>query len=530
MPVQLTQQAAALLKEVQRTTGLFDLAVDQAIQSEADKVVQSNGAQQTLGVEQLEKILLGAMPAQKQAISDACSFAKGYHPDSKNPRFLTQILSMRIEKEHDIGVGATVPPRNRDPLYASFTLDPKADFMLLFNARDVDAKGQPLLMKVVVREGADVAKLDLSRYRTATGQMPDVVKVAKNATYVETKDIDETEFSFGDPLKQVSVAGDGKKELSSSVWVRPENIDRTTAYSYMWSRAGYVINPNSRMPQYDRLVQGEQLDTTPVKSFEDRVRLRMATKDTLPADAWLDTPGSGNHVDVVLDVKRGFIFEPGSWGEVSFNGMQLKANVDKTDAQLLGNAPSSQKGTPGGNISLRQLLQTQVVMRTGANPNGNDAQQTQKPAVDVIFASTKDSITVGANKLAPLGDVTLRAADMTNNKVKFEVEPISDDDNDGVKLTLKLEDGFLTGNNGVSMQGWKAVVGYTDAAGKWVAVGDRTVKSASSKAEAFNVDIDDFDALQKANRNLEVRLFNAEGIPAQRVILPFRDAVWAAGD
>lgn len=522
--VQLTQQAAALLKEVQRKVGLFELGVDQTLQQA--QTTQADPAA-PLGLEQVEKLLLQAMPSQAQVIQTASGFAKGYHPDNKNPRFLTQILSMRIEKEHDFGVGTPTPPRNRDPLYASFTLDPKADFMLLFNARDVDAKGNPLLMKVVVREGADVAKLDLTRYRTATGQMPDVVKVAKNASYVETKDIDETEFSFGDPLKQVSVASCGKQELSSSVWVRPDNVDRWNAYSYMWDGRQYVINPNARQPGHDRLNQGEQLDTTPVKTFDERVRLAIKAKDTLPADAWLDTAGGAAQVDVTLELGCGYIFEPGSSCEVGFNGMKLTGAVNKADAQLLGNEASSVNGTPGGNGSMRWLLSQPVSLSAGANPSGNDRAATSKTAVDLIYGPTRDKITVGANKLSPLADVTIKTAEMAANKIALTAEPIADPNNDAVKVQLKLDDAFLGVADGASVKGWKMSVGYQDAAGKWVSVGERGVKSGASKAETFSFDVDDFDALQQGDRKLEVRLFNAEGVPAQRVILPFRDVSWA---
>ena len=522
--VQLTQQAAALLKEVQRKVGLFDLGVDQTLQS-----AQTGQADPTkpLGLDDVQKLLLQAMPAQAATIQSACDFAKGYHPDNKNPRFLTQILSLRIEKEHDFGVGTTTPPRQRDPLYASFTLDPKADFMLLFNARDVDAKGNPLLMKVVVREGADVSKLDLTRYRTATGQMPDVVKVPKHATYVETKDIDETEFSFGDPLKQVSVASCGTQELSSSVWVRPQNVDRWNAYSYMWDGRQYVINPNARQPAQDRVNQGEQLDTTPVKTFDERVRLGMKAKDTLPADAWLDTPGGAAQVDVSLELGRGFIFEPGANCEVAFNGMKLTGAIDKGDAQLLGNEASSTTGTPGGNGSLRWLLQQQVSFAAGANPNGNDRTVTSKSAVELIYGATRDKITVGGAKLSPLADVTLKAGDLAANKIALTAEPIADPNNDSVKVQLKLDDAFLGVADGASVKGWKMAVGYTDGAGTWVSVGERGVKTGASKAETFSFDVDDFDALQQGDKKLEVRLFNADGVPAQRVILPFREVSWA---
>ena len=291
--VQLTQQGAALLKEVQRKVGLFELGVDQTLQQAQTTQVDPAAP---LGLEQVEKLLLQAMPSQAQVIQTASSFAKGYHPDNKNPRFLTQILSMRIEKEHDFGVGATTPPRGRDPLYASFTLD---------------------------------------------------------------------------------------------------------------------------------------------------------------------------------------------------------------------------------------LLSQHVSLSAGANPNGNDRSATSKSAVDLIYGATRDKITVGANKLSPLADVTIKTAEMAANKIALTAEPIADPNNDAVKIQLKLDDAFLGVADGASVKGWKMSVGFQDASGKWVSVGERGVKTGASKAESFPFDVDDFDALQQKDQKLEVRLFNAEGVPAQRVILPFRDVSWA---
>ncbi|HEY1098735.1 MAG TPA: hypothetical protein VGF99_07395, partial [Myxococcota bacterium] len=276
----LNVQARAMLKEFHRQTGVVSQQVEAAVCAHADSVAQAGGTVTALDCDALEKILLQAMPDKKQVIDSAKGCGNRYHGDKTNGRFLTQILSMRIEKEtHNVySPPAPAPPRVVDPLYATFTIAPDADVMLLFNARDVDAKGQPTLMKVVARERFDMTNFDFSKYRlNPNGTQPDVVRIKDTESYVETKDIDEAEFAFGDPLKQVSLNGK-REEISTSVWVRPENIDKQRYFRATRDTANRIV-PNLAQPvaQFDRITTGDTLDRTPVKSFSDKVRLTLAT-------------------------------------------------------------------------------------------------------------------------------------------------------------------------------------------------------------------------------------------------------------
>lgn len=155
----LNTQAQAMLRSFHRQAGVLPATVEQTIAQQA-QTTQAGGTAVALDCDALEKLLLAAMPDQKQAIQQAKGCAATYHCDKTNGRFLTQILSMRIEKEtvNAYQPPAPTPPVVRDPLYATFTMAPDADVMLLFNARDVDEKGQPLLMKVVARELSCTAK------------------------------------------------------------------------------------------------------------------------------------------------------------------------------------------------------------------------------------------------------------------------------------------------------------------------------------------------------------------------------------
>lgn len=529
----LNTQAQAMLRSFHRQAGVLPAAVEQTIAQQAAQVTQTTQAGGTavaLDCDALEKILLQAMPDQKQAIQQAKGSAATYHCDRTNGRFLTQILSMRIEKEtvNAYQPPAPAPPVVRDPLYATFTMAPDADVMLLFNARDVDAKGQPLLMKVVARERFDIANLDLSQYRTQAGTTPDVVRIKDGASYVETKDIHETEFSFGDPLKQVSLNGKGK-ELSTSVWVRPENVDVQKFYRAGNVNGRWTADLNRPLAQFDRTTTGDNLDRTPVKSFAERIRVSLQTSN-LPQGAWLDTANVGGAVKAELAVDRGYIFEPGSKGRVALaghaNGL-VDIGVAKDDAHLLGNAAKNTALTIQPTATLRQVLASQMTQTTSAQDAASDASNTTTTLQQIIFADAATR-SIAGRAMSPLGDVKLAAADLAAAKMSCTCKPLPrDPQEDGVTVSLALDDGFLAAAAGqnASFKGYTMVVGFTDVDGTWKEQ-SRCVGSDASKKEGFTFECDDFDGLQKKNANLEVRVFTADGVPAQRVLVPFREIHW----
>lgn len=533
----LTNQAQAMLKELQRQSGVLSAQVDQVVQQEAAKLQSTQSTQATgqtttaMDCDVLEKILLNAMPQQTQLIQRAKSCGMKHHPDNTNGRFLTQILSMRIEKETAVAYNPPSvghAPVRKDPLYATFTLAPNADVMLLFNARDVDNNGNPLLMKIVARDSADLTKLDLKKYRTdPNGTQPDIVRVKDGASYVETKDIDETEFSFGDPLKQVSLDKSGD-EISTSVWVRPENTSKTNVFHQMRNPQGLIVpNLSQPLPQFNRVQTGDNLDTTAVKTFDERIRLTMSAKSTLPAGTWLDEQNAGAHVDVGLAVDRGLIFEPGSKATVALSGAanaNVTVDVEKTDAHLLGNASTQTAASVGPSYSLRQILSTTLSRSSSAQANGSDRNDSSRRVVDVVFSDAASRM-IGNKALNPMGDVVVPESELTNMKLTCTAKPMqnpADPQSDGARVSLVVGDGFLSG---ADFSGYKIVAGFRDENGAWQEQ-TRTVGGAQSKKEAFTFDVGDFDDQQKKNANLEIRLFNKDGVPAQRVLVPFREIFW----
>jgi len=528
MAIRLDNQAAAFMKQVQKHTGPVTVEVEQHI----TKACEAAGTEKALTLVELEKILTQAMPDQSAIIADAKGRAACYHPDKTQGTFLTQILETRIEKETARVYSApAIPPRRVDPYYTDIQMDPRADFVLLFNARDVDRNGQPLLMKVVARERADLSKLDLSQYRTRENQTDitkfDIMKVANDADYIAIKDSDEMEFNFGDPLKQVTL--DGKaNELSTSVKVAPANKNVTQEYHA--KREGTQNVPDLARPVPGRRSEqtGDQLDTFNVVRFDDRINLKMSTKDTFPEGSWLDDRVS-SHLDISLGVDRGFFFEPGARGRVDFLGSVVMPEVKLDDAQMLGNDSMSTNVT-AANQTMRWVLTQPVRIDTFSGATGpTDRLVENKPAHDIVFAE-RASISVGfdGNKLAPLQDLTLSKAQFEAARVDVHKIPLAGDaEGDGQEVHLNLKKGFLRGEDGVSVEGWKVVAGFVDHEGNWKQAEPVKISGKRESQEmSFKFDLPDADAVHQQNKNLEIRLYNAEGIPAERVLIPFRQVGW----
>jgi hypothetical protein len=362
------------------------------------------------------------------------------------------------------------PPRvYRDPYHADIQMDPRADFVMLFNARDVDAKGQPLLMKIVARERADLSKIDLSNYRTAADHDSvdkfDVMKVKDNADFIQMKDTDEIEFQFGDPLLAISL-NNNAKELSATVKVDPDNVRNEQSYLPLRNNAAA---PDLNRPTGGvRTTRGDNLDTTPVATFSERIRLEAAMQSGAPDGAWLDTPNVGRLMDLKMHVDPGYMFEPGANARVSLLGSNIDLKVPEDDAQLLGTQAQSVDITINSNLTIRQVLQQHINERSNSAPTGNtDQRNTNTQAWQVIF-DAPEKITVAGAPLKPLQDHALTQDGFKDAKLNaVKVPRQGDADHDGQTVKLTLEKGFLTATENKDIEGWQVVADFTDADGTW---------------------------------------------------------------
>ena len=260
-------------------------------------------------------------------------------PYGTNANFITQLVGIHnIVKEVARGVGngelahggvnTGVLRPARDPLYAKFAIDDEADALLLFNARDVDSRGRPLLMKVVAREGVDLDQLELSRFRTRWSDVPDVQRVLRDAAYVEIEDQSDSEFTFGDPLLYVSLRGG--QELSRGVAVGPDNTNIQRDY----------LTGSDGLPDLTRPVRGanpvvtvgRQLDNMPPFVSPDRIEVEISANASFNSRAWLGASEQG--VDTTLRVLPGLIYEPNAEVKVGLSGATAAVSVPADDVSL----------------------------------------------------------------------------------------------------------------------------------------------------------------------------------------------------
>ncbi|MBI2377002.1 MAG: hypothetical protein HYV07_23580 [Deltaproteobacteria bacterium] len=507
-------------------------AISQAVEAEITKASTQKGA--ALSASELQKALTAALPAQSAQIAEvtkACSTSR-YHCDGKKGDFLTQLLKLRIEKDRaEVYAQPQTRTAGRDPLIAEFIMDKDAQVVLLFNARDVDEKGRPLLMKAICREGSNLDAVDLKYYRTkwSDPKDADIQVVAKNASFVSVQDTHETEFEFGDPVVQVSFGKKGE-ELSRGATTRPENQETIRFYPGMWQNVNgtNVIVPNTAASESTgpSVRTGDTLDRTPVQTFDERIKLGLNVKSSFPEGGWLETLVA--HVDAKVIVEPGLMFEPGTTARVSLLGTNVGTKVGVDDAFLVGSAGAEAaiSMAPYENYSLEWLLGQSVVRYSHSNESESDGNERAWSLRDLVFAA-KDKVGIGAGALEPLKSVSLKGPELEKSKIKAAYSEV-EGSTKAQHLCFSLGEGFVSASDGASVKGWSMVVGYLDEAGKWTQAKPRTVSGKKgSSEESFEFDLSDAPALYKANRQLEVRVFNAEGVPAQRILIPFKEISWS---
>jgi hypothetical protein len=546
--VKMDAGAKYLLANVQHQAGTISAQTEQKLLAKAE------AQEAPLSAQQVQQILLDAMPEQSAAVKSAWDSCKkvGYGQADADAKFKTSFVDVHlIQKEQNVAVrpNRTQPARRpgRDPLYAKFMMDPDAKSMLLFNGRDVDANGKPLLMKAVLRVSdpgnVEQTEKEMAAFRETMGNFnqfrshwgekaagSDIMVIGPTDAYVETADMQEIEFQFGDPLLQISL--DAKeKEISRGVAVRPKN-ELILKY-YAADAAG---QPNLAQPvrsgwntgNTSDTQTGEQLDTTRPQVFTQRVRTQISAKEGTDKGQWLSTPATAFELGFSLD--PGLIFEPGKQAKVSYLGTGLDTAVAADDAFFTGSPSAAGKPNlaPHANRALSWLMNqpVQVAVSSPGAPT-QDAFNESKALRDYVFAEAAN-IAVGGKTLAPLGDVTLNHAQLNKETgVHASLIPAADKEFNGTRISVQLDAGFLKTEKDTSIEGWKVAVGFMDHEGNWQQCDEvKIADSDKSQEMRFMLESGDAPALVKSGRRLEIRVYNDGDVPAQRVMVPFQELKW----
>lgn len=428
-------------------------------------------------------------------------------------------------------------------------IDNDAKSMLLFNGRDVDKTGKPLLMKAVLRvkdpADAEGVKTAVEAFKKEMGNFEgirqnwgpnaekiDIKIIAANDAYVELKDMDEAEFQFGDPILQISQDKAGK-ELSRGVATEPDNKLIRKYYAAQANGQPNLAQPvRSRWNQGnpEDILTGANLDTTAPNVFDERISLKMSAKETFPEGGWLET--RAEFVTAGLVVEPGLIFEPGKDASVTFLGTSLKTAVAKDDAYFTGSPSAEGELKLEGNFakySLKQLLTQSVTRNVVSQAAGHgDNANVAKQAFQFIYADA-GHINIAGKAFTPLSDQNLKKAELGDGtKMTAQLAPIADPDHNGTRASIVLNEGFLKTDGETSIEGWTVAVGFKDVDGAWKQCSSTKIEDReTSQRMGFELDMTDAPGLMKQGASMEIRLFNQNGVPAERVQVPFQAMTWA---
>ncbi len=524
MAILLDTSAQKLLATIHAQAPI-SATVNQAIEA---KVAECGNV--ALTAQQLEQVLVAAMPAQKPIIEQA---AKTCHQcDGTNGKFVSTIATLLIEKERNAVYNpppAAVPPMTRrDPLHAEILMGKDSDFLVIANAGVFDADKKPLALKVLARERADLSKLPevLKQFHTVWGDSPDIVKVANDAAYVKIADEQEHEFQFGHGVAVVSF--DKKAaEQGRNGKITPQN-KLITHFFQGKNEDGKIVPDLTKPVGAPQTTTGNNLDTTAVLTFPNELSLSLAAKATYPKGAWTEVQLA--HLDTQLDVGPGYLLEPGTQATLTLWGATTQVNVPADDFSFAGNkAATAVLPANYGTQTLATLLAQNVAETSRSNASATDQRTTNTPASQLLYRREKDVVQLGNQAFQPLMSQVLTGDAVGNAGIHPAIKPLTGDaQSDGFCVSVKLESGFVKAGQPADLTGWTVEVGYNGPGG-WQEAGSMKIEGAnSSKGQLFEMPVDNPTEAIAANRNLEVRLRNDKGIPAGRMLVPFKELKWAA--
>ncbi|MFO0724439.1 MAG: hypothetical protein U1E65_11685 [Myxococcota bacterium] len=484
-----------------------------------------------LTAQQLQEVLLQAMPDKAQMIqqgAESCGCAS-HQCDGKNGKFISTVASVLIEKERNgVYTAPTVQytPR-RDPLTTEIILGKDTDFAVQVNAGVFDAQGKPLAQKVVVRDRADMKLLPevLKNYYTTWGDKPDIVKVSNDAAYLKLVDEQENEFQFGHGVGLVSFDKAGKEQGRNG---KTNPLNKLTTHLFYPKAENGVNVPDLTKPtgQAPQIQQGPQLDTTHVQTFKETVgiKIEVAASDK---GMWLDVPVG--QTKTTLNIGEGLIREPGTTAQSALWNMVVNSAVPDTDFSFKGSAAGSAalNAAQYNGYQLAHLLNENVRVTSHSNPTNTDNFQEMIPVKGLLYP-TADAIKLGGAKFSPLADISADAATMAEKGIHASIEPLAGDPQaDGFCVRLGLDKGFINADSPANLSGYSIEAGYRGPDGKWQDAGSVKVTSSSASGAAkFEVALDNATEAVASNRQLEIRVRNAEGLPAGRVLIPFKEMKW----
>jgi hypothetical protein len=481
-------------------------------------------------------VLFDHIPPEHRGKLEALT--KEARPERGVRPFALQILNFETRKidrnAHGYGVNSTVFPTTSE-----FIMPKDAGAVIQVNNELTDSERRQPITKIVARDGFEVYQLDLDKLglRYSEGESSNDVQVERVGTHdADVKIIDDTAShdKLGDNGVWIVVDRDGN-ELERTGRV-PQMVIETASFQRM--------NGNPSVPDLDRPIpngrseqSGPQFDQPgqlgrAVTSFRDRIQLHIASKTKLDkTGAWLSSPATD--LDMSLLVAPGLLRAFGKDASISFLGTTLQTRTEDNDFDGKGSPRAHYRyDLASDKRSIEQVLREQLVLTTASRASGLHDRTSQQEAGWAYVYPHRDQVEIAGAKFAPLSTTSLaskeqiKTAQIDASLTAGLPEGSATPSGDSTTLHLTLAPGLLKASEPADLEGYTVVVGYFDKDNQWVQNGSHKIESwdASQKMH-FDVPIAD-TASAFANKNVEIQIFNRQGIPAQRVAFPFKLVDW----
>lgn len=500
-----------------------------ALKANIDQVVATQGATQ-LDQAALEALLIQAMPDRKAQIEQAKQGCVHHQCDGKNGQFVSQLATLLIQKDRSAVYQAPQIVRPAfDPLSADVIIAKDTDFAVMANFAVFDAERRPLAMKVLVRERADMAKLEqVLKGFHLHGEAPQIVKIANDTAYYNIHDTDEHEFRFGNPAALVSFDKKGEEQGRAGK-TRPENV-RVTSYFRGKNENGQTV-PDLTRPApgvAPTRETGANLDTDPVQTFLQVLSADLKLSGALPAGHWIAEKLPAGQASLRVGIGDGLIAEPDTQAQVAFLNAAAAVKVDATDFSAKGSAAAG-LDIAAAHLqaqSVSSILNAGVNITSRSNATATDQKVEVVKMMDLVYPHAAQ-IQFAGRPFKPLADVPLKEEDHAEAGLQAKIAPLAGDaEKDGVCIRLELAPGFVRAEKPASLDGYTIEFGYKAPDGTWSIAETHKISGAANEKVKRELPVHDLTAAIAKNAVLEVRVRNPEGVPAGRVTLPMKALKW----
>lgn len=532
----MTRAAQALAQQYELDVGHLPPSVRQAFD-------QADEPGKCLSLHDMHMLFLASVPDCTEQLGKYCHNA-GRIDCSGEPVSGVSILEARVSSL-DIHAQAPYtqpPPVKVDPYDVIFKVHPKTAFVVFFNGQNVDASGRPAIMGIATREGHDPKKLDASDVYAPPGTVIQSQVFAKGATVAKFHEDNLPEFAKGNPIIAVALDANGNF-LSAETKIRPLNIAVRDTYPGK-SVDGKWVPDMDKQPLSHNVQTGEQLDTTKVRRYDNKLALEVRAKAGYSPANWTQEPIVAGDLTATLMAMRGFIFEPGAQADVSFGGKKLTLKVEGKDAEVMslpvrlpGSKSQAIDASPTANTTVGGFASQSVSIYTRSHPQASDADSGNITFQNLVMPYLMNGCgaTLGGHKMF-VGDCGVDPSDSGAHKISLKRRPGPKADCGGKDqlIDVKLEEGFVN-IPGTDLKGFQLEFGFSHpdpaSPGKflWTPVERKKLGNGSaSKPLGVMLPLEKPDEFEKAGGRLEVRLYNPGGVPVMRMNAPVNHQLqWA---